>query len=244
MEYTKEAVRKQLLELAEPDYREFNRKLLPGVPDVLGVRMGNIRALAKKIARRELGEFAAWAEKAAGAGELCHEERLLWGLVIGLGSKTWQEAAPLVSRFVPFIDNWAVCDGSCGGLKAAGTCRREVWEFLGPYLGSEKEYENRFGAVMLLSYFADREYAKEGLKRLEGMKSQGYYAKMAAAWAVSVYYVKLPEMVLPYLKESRLDDWTYNKAIQKICESLRPSGEEKEMLRKMKRRGNGASNAL
>lgn len=236
MEYTKEAVRKRLLELAEPDYREFSGKLLPGVTDVLGVRMGKIRALAGQIARRELKEFAAWAEEAAGAGSLCHEERLLWGLAIGRGNLSWQEAAPLVSRFVPFIDNWAVCDGFCGGLKTAGAYRKEVWEFLGPYLESEKEYENRFGAVMLLDYFVDEEYVQKALERLEGMKSQGYYAKMAAAWAVSAYYVKLPERVLPYLKESRLDDWTYNKAIQKICESLRPSKEEKEMLRKMKRR--------
>ncbi len=240
MEYTVEAVRKRLLELAEPDYREFSRKLLPGVLDVLGVRMDKIRTLAKQVARGGLMDFVSQAEEAAQRGSLCHEERLLWGLAIGLGGLGWQETASLIGRFVPVIDNWAVCDGFCSGLKIAGKYRKEAWELLGPYLESDREYENRFGAVMLLNYFADEEYAKAALERLERLKSQGYYAKMAAAWAVSVYYVKLPETVFPYLKESRLDDWTYNKAIQKICESRRLGREEKERLRGMKRRGSKA----
>lgn len=37
------------------------------------------------------------------------------------------------------------------------------------------------------------------------------------------------------LKENSLDDWTHNKTIQKIRESLRISKEEKEMLKTWKR---------
>ena len=58
---------------------------------------------------------------------------------------------------------------------------------------------------------------------------------MAAAWALSLYYLKFPEETLSYLKVSRLDDWTYNKTLQKICESLRPSPEIRKMIRSMKR---------
>ena len=71
---------------------------------------------------------------------------------------------------------------------------------------------------------------------MEERGSRAYYSNMAAAWALSLYYLKFPEDTLAYLKESRLDDWTYNKALQKICESLRPSPETREMIRSMKRK--------
>ena len=40
------------------------------------------------------------------------------------------------------------------------------------------------------------------------------------------------------MKEGRntLDDWTYNKAIQKMLESYRVSDKDKDMLRGMKRK--------
>ena len=38
-----------------------------------------------------------------------------------------------------------------------------------------------------------------------------------------------------YLKKNNLDDWTYNKSLQKICESLRVSKETKKVIKAMKR---------
>ena len=73
------------------------------------------------------------------------------------------------------------------------------------------------------------------LEKIETAKLPGYYAKMAAAWAVSVCYVKYPEKTEEWLKESNLDDWTFNKSIQKIKESLRVSDAEKKRLEGMKR---------
>ena len=58
---------------------------------------------------------------------------------------------------------------------------------------------------------------------------------MAIAWAISVAFVKFPETTIIYLKNNNLDDWTYNKALQKICESLRVSKETKKIIKAMKR---------
>ena len=60
--------------------------------------------------------------------------------------------------------------------------------------------------------------------------------KMAVAWAISVCYVKFPKETFQYLKTDHLDDFTHNKAIQKICESYRVSKEEKEKLKEWKRK--------
>ena len=101
---------------------------------------------------------------------------------------------------------------------------------------SDKEYEIRFGVVMALDYFADENHAKEAFGYFDRITNEGYYAKMAVAWAVSIYFVKVPEMTMEYLKHNMLDDWTYNKTIQKIRESYRVTKEDKEMLLKMKRK--------
>ena len=58
---------------------------------------------------------------------------------------------------------------------------------------------------------------------------------MAAAWAVSVCYVKFPEKTEVFLRKNLLDDFTHNKAIQKIRESYRVSKEDKERLKELRR---------
>jgi hypothetical protein len=59
---------------------------------------------------------------------------------------------------------------------------------------------------------------------------------MAVAWAISIAYVKQPEATLRYLQDNTLDDFTYNKALQKITESYRVDPETKQIIRSMKRK--------
>ena len=134
------------------------------------------------------------------------------------------------------IDNWAVCDTFCSGLKITLGNRERVWEFLQPYLNSDKEYEIRFGVVMLLHYYVQPEYAVLAFACFNRIRYSGYYVKMAVAWAVSIYYIYLPEITYRYLLKNELDDFTYNKALQKIIESMRVDQETKRKLQGMKRK--------
>lgn len=79
------------------------------------------------------------------------------------------------------------------------------------------------------------EYIDDVLMQLDRIHHSGYYVKMAAAWNLSVCYVRFPEKTMKYLESNKLDDWTYNKAIQKMIESYRISVEDKEVLRNIKR---------
>ena len=76
---------------------------------------------------------------------------------------------------------------------------------------------------------------KDELGRPIGICGRPDYVKMAAAWAVSVCYVKFPEKTEVFLRKNLLDDFTHNKAIQKIRESYRVSKEEKERLKELRR---------
>ncbi|MBD5540774.1 MAG: DNA alkylation repair protein [Lachnospiraceae bacterium] len=63
-----------------------------------------------------------------------------------------------------------------------------------------------------------------------------YYASMAAAWTIAEAFCCYPAPVYEFLQDNRLDDDTYNRALQKIVESLIPCPEVKAEIRKMKRK--------
>ena len=58
---------------------------------------------------------------------------------------------------------------------------------------------------------------------------------MSIAWLLSMCYIKYKEKTLKFLNEGNLDNWTYNKTIQKIIESSRVSKDEKYILKRLKK---------
>ena len=225
-----ENVRKTLLALADEDYRIFHSKLVPGTENILGVRVPELRKLAKKLVKED------WREYFEAAPDMYYEEDMLRGFMVGYGRMDIEERLDKVREFLPSIHNWAVCDCFCSTLKFTEKNREKVWEFLQPYFLSDKTYELRFASVMALDYYVLPEYAPAVFRYFDEMKSGDYYVQMAVAWAFSVYYVHLPEMTEAYMRENLLDDFTYNKSIQKICESYRVDKETKARLRSLKRK--------
>ncbi len=86
-----------------------------------------------------------------------------------------------------------------------------------------------------LSHFICDDCIDEVLRILFNLKTEHYYAQMGIAWAVSICYIKYPDLTLNYLKDSTLDDFCHNKSISKIIESYRVSKEDKENLKLLKR---------
>lgn len=221
-------IRDQLDVLVEEKYRIFTAALNPGKENILGVRLPLLRKLAKTILK---GDYKAYLSQAK---DDTMEEVMLQGMVIG-GITDPEEKLQFASSFIPKIDCWSVCDCFCSGLKLAGTHPELVWDFIQPYLNSDQEYEIRFGVVMLL-YYLTPEYAPKAFTWFDRINHEGYYVKMAIAWIISMYYVKLPDITMEYLQKNSLDNFTYNKALQKILESLRIDSDTKAIIKSMKRR--------
>jgi 3-methyladenine DNA glycosylase AlkD len=221
-------IREQLNKLAEENYRNFSAALTPGKVNILGVRLPLLRKLAKQIVKGD------WRSYLLEATEDSMEEALLQGMVIEYCDAEPKEVLELAKVFIPKIDCWPVCDSFCGGLKLTDKNKELVWEFIQPYFASEQEYEIRFGVVMLLHYLQP-EYAPFAFAHFDLIKHEGYYVKMAVAWVLSMYYVRLPEVTMSYLKDNRLDKFTYNKTLQKITESLKVDKETKALIKEMKR---------
>ena len=224
-------IRQDLLNSADKKYKEFHSSLCPGTDNIIGVRVPVLRNYAKKLSKQE--NFKAYISFNK---TIYYEEVMLQGMLIGFIKNTdIKEVLEAIKNFIPKIDNWAVCDIFCAGLKAVNKNKDTFWNFIQKYLKSKKEFELRFALVIILDYFIDDKHIKDALNIFDNIKHDGYYVKMAIAWAISVAFVKFPETTIIYLKNNNLDDWTYNKALQKICESLRVSKETKKIIKAMKR---------
>ena len=215
---------------ADKNYQKFSSSLLPNINNVLGVRLPILRKLAKEIVKEN--KFKSFLSEKK---HKYMEEYMLKGMVIGLLKDPVEEIINYIRLFVPQIDNWAVCDSFCNSLKFTKNNLEKVWDFLQPYFESSSEYEIRFAYVMLLNYYLNDEYIDKVLFLIDKFKDDRYYAKMGVAWLVSICYIKYPLKTEQYLKNSKLDEWTYNKSIQKICESIKVEKNIKMKLKKLKK---------
>lgn len=220
-------IKQQLLALAEPEYKKVSKKLLPGTPNILGVRLPHLRKIAAKLAKSDYESYFS------SATEDSFEETMLQGMTIGYLQQKPEILFPLIKAFVPKIDNWSVCDSFCSGLKQTKKYPDQMWLFLQPYFNSTQEFELRFGVVMLLYYYITPAYLQKVFQILDRISHPGYYIKMAIAWAVSVCYIKYPTETMYYLKNNHLDSFTYRKSLQKIKESRAVSQEQKQIIQKM-----------
>ncbi|MBK5261336.1 MAG: DNA alkylation repair protein [Peptostreptococcaceae bacterium] len=209
-------------------YKLFHEKLVPGAQNVRGVRSPIIKQLAKEIAKEDC--YCFLEERSFEY----YEEKMLYGLVIGNLKLPFEKVARHIIEFVPAIDNWAVCDSFCSSLKITIKNKEAMWRLLERYFDSKEEYELRFAVVMLMDYYLEPLYIDNVLAVLAGVNHNGYYVKMAVAWAVSSAFVKEREKTLEFIRSESLDGWTRNKSLQKIRESYRVSKEDKLLLKQMR----------
>lgn len=221
-------LRKTLFELSDKKYKEFQRGLVPNSDDIIGVRIPQLRKIAKQIAKQNHIEFLDKYKPEY------YEEKLIYGLVIGYMKEDLNIRIKYLDKFVPIIDNWAVCDGACNTYKFTNNNLEEMWEYVQKYVDSDKEFEVRFAVIMLMEYYLTDEYIDKVFEIYNNIKLDKYYVKMGIAWGISEAFVKYEEKTRKFLKKCSLDKFTFNKSLQKIIESYRVSEDTKNELRKMK----------
>ncbi|MCF0142647.1 MAG: DNA alkylation repair protein [Parasporobacterium sp.] len=222
-------IREELFALQDISYGDFQAKLTPGISRELfiGVRVPEVRKLAKKLAKEpETAEFL---------GNLPHkyyDENMLHGLLIS-EIKDYDECVAAVDSFLPYVDNWAVCD-----IMSPKVFKRNKTALLGKikeWSASEKTYTCRFGIEMLMTYFLDDDFKPEYLDIPGSVHSEEYYVRMMIAWFFATALAKQWDAAVKYIEGCRLDVWVHNKTIQKARESYRITPEQKTYLKALKR---------
>lgn len=196
---------------------DFYTKLNPTGKPALGVRTGDLRNLAKEIAKDDYKKFLD--ENPMDTFEM----EMLQGFVIGYAKDDISIILSYLKDFIPKVHDWAVNDGLCSTFKIAKKYPRETFDLLMEFKNSRMEFEVRVVAVMLMSHFLTDEYIDEVIKVLDSLQTDAYYSRMGVAWAVASVMTKYPEKCLEYMKSenNHLDDWTFRKSLQKMRESYR-----------------------
>lgn len=242
----KQEIRKWLREQAEQEYREFSSSLIPGCQAMLGIRIPILRRKAKEIAKGDWRGFL----QAYGIGitgdkadivlekERYFEEEQLIAMVLGYRKVHTEaeagEILDLAAEFIPMIHDWSVNDTFCCGMVMARKYQELVWNFLMRYRSSDREFEQRVLAVMLMNHYLNDTYIDQVLEILAELRTEGYYRMMGVSWALATAYAKYPEKTMAVLQSGRLEPDVYRKAIQKMLESYRVPVTDKEVLRSMR----------
>ena len=227
-------ISQELERLAKQGNKPFSVSLHPGVEHILGVRIPDLRKLARKIANSD------WTLYLSHVGLFYMEERILYGLVLGYITPDSDVETYLsrVTNFVHQINSWSVCDSFsfAGGKYWVEEHSIPLWNYLVRWMRAKGEYEKRFGIVMAKKYFIDDEHLDKFLMMMDEIRHEGYYVKMAVAWAVSECFVKFPQQTMIYLEQNHLDHFTYNMSLQKIIESYRVDDQMKLLIKNKKRK--------
>ncbi len=250
-----EDIREQLTAMSESGYRKFSSGLIPGVKNMLGIRLPELRKLAKQIAKSD------W-KRAIAEGDIYFEERMLRGMVLSYASGDMDEMLPYITAFIPMVDNWSICDSVFMGMNIFQKDRERTWDYIQPYLQSDREFEVRVALIIMMQHLlkcdakghkisrlrqvvlSDMEnkneeaglYVDKILKSIDRDYPQGYYASMAASWLIAEAFCTYPYHAMCLIEKNHLDDVTYNKALQKIIESKIPTDEVKGFLKGRKRK--------
>ncbi len=218
----------ELFKLQDKEYAEFQSKLTPTVDKnkFIGVRVPEVRKLAKVYIKEEKSkEFLK---------TLPHEyydENMLHGLLIS-EIKDYEVCIKEVDKFLPYVDNWAVCD--IMSPKVFKKNKDKIIEKIKIWSESKDIYTSRFGIEMLMRHFLDEDFKTEYLEIPAKVKSDEYYVQMMIAWCFATALAKQWYDTIKYIEKEKLTKWVHNKTIQKAIESYRITNEQKEYLKGLK----------
>ena len=185
-----------LFEMRDEKFRDFTSKLIPGVDKdlIIGVRVPEIRRLAKALSADERKKFISELP------HKYHEENLLHGAILQLIKNDIGEVISETEKFLPYIDNWAVCDMSQS--KLLGKYPDMVFGKACEWAKSEKTYTVRFAIDVLLQFFLDENFKSEVFSLAESIVSEEYYINMALAWFWSFALIKRYDEALPICRNA------------------------------------------
>ncbi len=222
-------IRQELFAKQDLSYRDFQSKLIPTLENgaMIGVRTPQLRKMAKQYARHE--DISTFLDALP---HTYFDENQLHAFIVS-ERKDFAQCITELTRFLPFIDNWATCDQL--SPKIFKKHRPELLPYIKDWLASAHTYTVRFGIGMLMEHYLDEDFDIRYPEAVAGLRSEEYYINMMIAWYFATALAKQYEAILPFFEKPRLSLWTHNKAIQKAVESLRITPEQKACLKKLKR---------
>jgi hypothetical protein len=184
-----------------------------------------VKARVKSLPAVELVELISVIDKAI------FEEVMFVGMAIDGGKYSDDERHDLLEKYLALCDCWSAIDifATRGGTKYSSP----FWfNYAASKLTAKNEFTVRFGIVLLMANFLTPEYIDRVFAALRTVSHEGYYAKIALAWLYAEAALNFYERTLSEVKAQ--SKWVRNKALQKMTESRRFTGERKAEIRSLK----------
>lgn len=211
----------------DPSYREFNSKLIPGVENVLGIRIRVLRNIVKEMSEEEREVFLN------SLPHRWHEENIMHMIVI-TEEKDFDKAKEILLNFLQYVDNWQVSDVGIPKSFKDTKDREGLLNFVKILISKEGTYFKRYGIFILMKLFLDDFYNSEVLDMVANIKSEEYYVNMMRAWFFQEAMVKRYDDSIKYLEEKKLDRFTHLKTISKCVDSRKIDEKTKLYLKSLR----------
>lgn len=244
-------------------YREGHLRVVNALPErqVLGLHSPEIKHVANLLSREggevvmpngvhqtcANGSEVIRAFEAVPSETLCYEETVIWGYLINLEKCSLDERLSMLDRYVPVMDNWAVCDSYCAHAKwMVRADKAALWAFLERWFDSENEFEVRFAVVVAMCYFLNEEWLDKVFNRINGLNfdcikskyktvkgkpkvaqqgtvqgAEPYYVRMGVAWLLATALAKFPNEARAFVRKSHLPADVVKLYVRKARESFR-----------------------
>lgn len=203
-----------LFSFEDLEYKNFNSKLVLK-NNLIGIRVPILKKIAKELAKGNYKEFISIMN------HNYHEEVLIHGLILGY----IKDPMNYFDDYIKYMNDWQSCDITISNMK--------YFKYNQDINYIKKYLYHRVGYVILLTYYIKDEYIDELYNIVDNYNSDNYYVKMAVAWLLSYLIIYDKNRAVKYLEKSKLDDFTYNKGIQKAIESKKIK--DKKWLKDLKR---------
>ena len=216
-----------LLSNKDDKYRDFTLPLIPNIDkeSFIGVRLPILKKYVKELDETKKSSFL-----------LClphkyHEENILHALILS-NIKDYKEFIELVDKFLPYVNNWSVCDSICN--KYLNKHKDEFLPVIYSWLKSNEIYRVRYAVKCLMSYYLGEDFSFEHIEEVKKIKLDDYYIEMVIAWYLATGLAKNYEDFIKVIEDKSFSVFVHNKAIQKAIDSYRVSDEHKAYLKKLR----------
>lgn len=188
-------------------YRDFSMKLTKNIDrPYIGIRLPVLRKLASGI---DDIDFPI----------RYHEDVLLRGFAIGKAKLSFEEKLPLIESQLQYLETWDEVDAFASSIKLKEKDAGAAYTYFMSLIKSEETMTRRLGIVFMMKerkrYPEKRE---EILEAISNADSSEYYISMAAAWALTSFYMDDNSTEKWF---ERISPATLKRTKQKIKDSIR-----------------------
>lgn len=230
-------------------YRRGHIRIINPLPGtrILGLHIPDMKKTAVSLAKSpEAIEIIDSFEQAPDRS-LYYEEYMVWGMMLCRMKLDYSGRTERMRKFIPHIDNWAVCDSICSFSSWARPDSR-TWEFIFPYFSSKKEFEVRFALILYMARMMEESNLEKALRLMENIDldtirseyTRGkvradnpdlcpglvageppYYVRMGMAWLLATALARYPDTLRSLLAHTRLPEDILRLYVRKARESFR-----------------------